>query len=141
MQFTDYIQVHLISSLADLLMYVFYSYLSTGSKYRSINYGFRIGYSTIPKIIRETVLVIWNVLSPKYLNFPTKNEFKKISNDYRKKTKFPNVLGAIDGKYQLFLFCSDHLNSLQFNLLFRKTLCHTSTAENRHTVSQPQKNV
>lgn len=42
---------------------------------------------------------ICQVLGPKYVSFPSKNEWAQISKKFYAKYQFPNTLGAIDGKH------------------------------------------
>lgn len=38
-------------------------------------------------------------MEPEYLKFPTKDEFRTISNEFYEKWNFPNCVGAMDGKH------------------------------------------
>ena len=39
-------------------------YLASGESQQSLSWSFRLGRTTVPKIVRETCEVIWKVLSP-----------------------------------------------------------------------------
>ncbi|XP_071574589.1 uncharacterized protein [Temnothorax nylanderi] len=74
-------------------------YLASGDTMASIAYAFRIGISTVSKIISETCEVLWNTLHESV--FPEINEenWLKIANDFETKWNFPHCIGAIDGKH------------------------------------------
>ena len=73
-------------------------YLATGDSQQSQAFNFRVGRSTVSKIVKQTCDVIWQKLSPDYLKCPsTTEEWKKISTDFFEDWNLPNVLGALDG--------------------------------------------
>ncbi|KAJ1525538.1 hypothetical protein ONE63_010343 [Megalurothrips usitatus] len=74
-------------------------HLSQGSTARLQHVIFRIGKSTILKIIHETTKAIWKALQPTVLKHPNKEEWKKIADDFMQMWQFPNCVGAIDGKH------------------------------------------
>ena len=75
-------------------------YLATGSSQVSLSFNFRVGHSTVCRIIRDTCTVLWEVLLPHYVKAPsTEEEWKGIATDFEKIWNFPNCIGAIDGKH------------------------------------------
>ncbi|XP_030757992.1 putative nuclease HARBI1 [Sitophilus oryzae] len=76
-----------------------FRFLATGDSYPSLSYSFRIGVTTICNIIRETTLIIWNVLHPRVLPIPSEQKLREISNGFLRKWSLPNCVGAIDGKH------------------------------------------
>lgn len=58
-----------------------------------------MGASTVGKIISETVIVLWNELQSEHMPVPTRDNFKKIAEDFYNIWNFPNCIGAIDGKH------------------------------------------
>ena len=75
-------------------------FLASGESQQSLSFSFRIGRSTISKILRETCDAIFCCLSEKYLKSPQSEEdWNKISEDYEKIWNLPHVVGAIDGKH------------------------------------------
>ncbi|VVD06155.1 unnamed protein product, partial [Leptidea sinapis] len=75
-------------------------YLASGCSFKQLHYNFRVGMSTISKIIKETCSVIWSVLSAEYLKLPnTEEEWKAIAEAFKTKANFPHCLGALDGKH------------------------------------------
>lgn len=65
----------------------------------SLSYLFRLGHSTVSKIISETTESIWNVLQPILLVPPSEEEWYKIAEGFANTWQFPNCIGAIDGKH------------------------------------------
>ncbi|KAL8610602.1 hypothetical protein ACOMHN_006321 [Nucella lapillus] len=43
-------------------------YLATGESFRSLSFSFRMGVTTIARIVWEVCAVLWSRLSPIYLN-------------------------------------------------------------------------
>lgn len=74
-------------------------YLAHGGSFLNLSWEFRVGQSTVSKVIRQTCLALWNVLAPIYLSVPKEKDWIKISNRFWEKWQFPNTLGAIDGKH------------------------------------------
>lgn len=61
---------------------------------------FRIGKSTLYKIIPEVCNAIWEVLQAVYLQCPQEGaEWKRIADEFYNIWDFPNCIGAIDGKH------------------------------------------
>lgn len=47
---------------------------------------------------------IWDELSPTYLKLPsTEQEWKKISEEFMEEWDHPHVLGALDGRFTIYL--------------------------------------
>lgn len=65
----------------------------------SLSYNFKVGESTVTKIIPETCLAIWNNLSSIYVSCPTPADFQNIATNFEKLWDMPNCVGAIDGKH------------------------------------------
>ena len=75
-------------------------YLATGSSQVSLSFDFRVGRSTVCRIIRDTCTVLWEVLQPHYVKAPSnEEEWKGIATDFEKIWNFPNCIGAIDEKH------------------------------------------
>ncbi|KAJ8938701.1 hypothetical protein NQ318_007989 [Aromia moschata] len=74
-------------------------FLATGDNTFSIASAYRLGRSTVSKIVNETTEVIWNILSPLVLPEPTLNKNKQIARRFGERWNFPHVIGAIDGKH------------------------------------------
>lgn len=67
--------------------------------FTALHFEFKIGKSTVGEIVRETCVVIWNVLRNEEMPEPTTEHWLEISNTFYSKTNFPNCLGAVDGKH------------------------------------------
>ena len=74
-------------------------FLASGDCMRSLSSAFRIGHSTVSKIVNETCRVMYEILAPTYLQLPDTNKWRQISNDFSKIWNFPNCVGAGDGKH------------------------------------------
>ena len=76
-------------------------YLVTGDSYVTIASSYRVGVTTVGRIIKETCTVIWQkLLEKEYIQAPnTKEEWLEISKGFEKEWNFPNCVGAIDGKH------------------------------------------
>ncbi|KAM5180620.1 uncharacterized protein ACMZJ9_001121 [Mantella aurantiaca] len=74
-------------------------FLSTGASYTALHYEFRIGKSTISTFVPETCKAMWNILVPIFMVMPNKDKWLEIADMFWDRTKFPNCLGAIDGKH------------------------------------------
>ena len=76
-------------------------YLASGDSHRSLSFSYRIGLTTVHRIISETCLALWKaLLEMKYLKAPNlPHEWMKIANEFERVWNFPNCCGAIDGKH------------------------------------------
>ena len=75
-------------------------YLVSGDSQQSHAFYFRLGRSTVCKIIKETTIAIWNVLQPIYLKSPSSSDqWKKLAAEFEQEWNFPNCIGALDGKH------------------------------------------
>jgi hypothetical protein len=73
--------------------------LATGSKFSQIAENFRIGKSTVPRIIEDVCDALWTVLQPLVMPELNENDWKKISKQFEEIWQFKNCVGAIDGKH------------------------------------------
>ena len=76
-----------------------FSYLSTGVSQQTIALSYRMGKSTVCKIISEITEAVYNVLQADYLKTPTKEKWSQIKEEFWKKWNFPNCCGALDDKH------------------------------------------
>ena len=76
-----------------------FRYLAKGDSHQTIAFSFRLGHSTVSKIVREVCGEIWNVLQPQYLAIPTTEMWKQAVKGFADLWGFPNCLGSIDGKH------------------------------------------
>nr|CAH7714787.1 unnamed protein product [Callosobruchus chinensis] len=73
-------------------------YLAHGGSFQTLSWEFRVGHSTVSKVILETRTVLWDVLQPIYLSTPTSDAWKNIAEEFLGRWNFPHTIGAIDGK-------------------------------------------
>ena len=76
--------------------------LASGNSQTSIAFEFRMGISTVNKIIAEVCSAIWLALQPIYLKPPTTEQWRKNADDFCKFWNMPYCCAAIDGKHSFF---------------------------------------
>lgn len=92
-----------------------YRFLATGETFRSLSFSFRMGRTSVARIIKETCYAIWKALQPDYVKMPkTEEEWKAISNGFLERWQLPNCCGSIDGKH-VTVQCPQNTGSLNFN--------------------------
>ncbi|KAK6188557.1 hypothetical protein SNE40_004712 [Patella caerulea] len=75
-------------------------HLASGSKYREMQYGWRVPHNTISLIVREVCEAIVHVYREEMLSPPeTPEQWQQITDDWLNRWNFPHVIGAIDGKH------------------------------------------
>uniref|UniRef100_A0A915E977 DDE Tnp4 domain-containing protein n=1 Tax=Ditylenchus dipsaci TaxID=166011 RepID=A0A915E977_9BILA len=90
-------------------------FLATGEAFRSLSFQFRLGISTVSKIVASTCCAIFNALKTDYLQVPaTEEEWIDIAAKFFSRWNCPNTLGAIDGKHVL-IKRPPHSGSLYYN--------------------------
>ena len=84
--------------------YVSNRYLASGMSQKDVAHYFRVGRSTVSGIIREVCDCLWQVLAPKEMGQPDQEQWRKISEEFKRRWDFPHCLG----KLQVFLnrYCS-----------------------------------
>ncbi|XP_060872557.1 uncharacterized protein LOC132946531 [Metopolophium dirhodum] len=92
-------------------------YLSTGTCFKALQFDFHVGKSTIAEIVRETCVIIWEILQPTEMPKPTSEQWLGIADRFYQSTNFPNCLGAIDGKH---LRCRNPINSGSYYFNYKK---------------------
>ncbi|KAM4038366.1 uncharacterized protein ACNLHF_016678 [Anomaloglossus baeobatrachus] len=73
--------------------------LATGESYASLHLQFRVGKTTISKIVRCTCTVIWQKLQPIVMPSPTEETWLQVAAGFQTVANFPNCIGAVDGKH------------------------------------------
>ncbi|XP_054755503.2 uncharacterized protein LOC129261469 [Lytechinus pictus] len=75
-------------------------HLASGTKYRSMSYGWRIPHNTIPLLIPEVCQAIIEEYKGEMMKCPTTpDEWRAISDQFIEKWNFPHTCGALDGKH------------------------------------------
>lgn len=59
----------------------------------------RMGKTTISKIVQSCCQILWSELVDDFMPVPTKEKLKECADNYYTRWKFPNCIGAIDGKH------------------------------------------
>lgn len=91
-----------------------FRYLATGISFRALSFSFRMGETTVNKIVREVCVAIKNIVMPLYIPKPSKDMWRNIEADFYLKWNFPNCLGAVDGKH-VHIFAPKNSGSTFFN--------------------------
>ncbi|XP_069588388.1 uncharacterized protein [Ranitomeya imitator] len=73
--------------------------LATGESFASLHLQFRVGKSTISKIVRRTCDVIWQKLQPIVMPSPIEETWRQVAAGFHTVANFPNCIGAVDGKH------------------------------------------
>jgi hypothetical protein len=74
-------------------------FLSSGTTQQSIAIEYRIGKSTMNKLVYDCCKAIWEGLKEEFVPVPDVKKWKDIAADFWRLWQFPNCLGAIDGKH------------------------------------------
>ncbi|KAL0868285.1 hypothetical protein ABMA27_007815 [Loxostege sticticalis] len=74
-------------------------FLATGDSFVSIAFSYRLGVSTVHKIVKEVCSAIIERLMSETMPVPTKEQWQKIAEEFWNTWNFPNCIGAIDGKH------------------------------------------
>jgi len=73
-----------------------------------------MGKSTAAAIIHQVCKVIWRKLKNIVMSQPTKEKWLEISKGFEQNAKFPNCIGALDGKH-IRLIHPQNAGSLYYN--------------------------
>lgn len=74
--------------------------MATGDSYQTIAYSYRIGKTTVGRIINEVTDAIWDCLKPLVLEeIKDEHKWRKIAENFQISCDFPHCVGAIDGKH------------------------------------------
>lgn len=88
--------------------------MATGCSFADLHYGYRLGKSTIIKIVEEVCKVLWSKLKAMCLPEITTEKWKEVEEGFMKSANFPNCIGAIDGKH-IEIIQPKHTGSLYYN--------------------------
>ncbi|KAI5725803.1 hypothetical protein M8J77_020358 [Diaphorina citri] len=89
-------------------------YLATGDSMVTISFSYRLGKSTVGKIIHECCEAIIQKLFSQMMPPPGPEDWKKIGKKFEDMWNFPNCLGALDGKH-VVIQAPCNSGSLYFN--------------------------
>lgn len=75
-------------------------FLATGDSYRTIADSYRVGASTVGRIVVQVCKAIWDELVSEYMQEPTTaDDWRGIADGFQRRWNFPNCVGSIDGKH------------------------------------------
>jgi len=76
-----------------------FRYLGSGSDQIDLHLTYRLGHTTIEKILRKVCNALWDCLREESFPEFTENRWREIAEGFQKYCQFPNCIGAIDGKH------------------------------------------
>ena len=91
----------------------FLRYLATGDSFRAIAFSYRVGTSSVCRIVREVASALWTALV-EVMPVPTREDWSTIAEQFEWRWNFPNCIGAIDGKH-VVIQAPSNSGSLYFN--------------------------
>ncbi|CAH1995737.1 unnamed protein product [Acanthoscelides obtectus] len=74
-------------------------YLASGCSFTDLYYSYRLGISTISKIVREVCDILWSCLVEECIPKLTKERFESVAAGFEKRANFFHCIGAVDGKH------------------------------------------
>ena len=75
-------------------------FLVSGDSQKSLSFTFRIGTTTVSSIIKETCIVLKEVLTNKFVKPPRcETDWLEIARDFEEIWNLPNVVDALDEKH------------------------------------------
>lgn len=76
-----------------------FRYLGSGCNQLDLHLTYRIGHTTVGRILRKVCKVIWDTIREESFPQFTETRWKEIAERFQETCHFPNCLGAIDGKH------------------------------------------
>ena len=76
-----------------------YRYLAHGGTQKVVASAFRLGFSTVGKIIGEVCEAIWTNMRLEFMPEMTPAKWKAAASKFEEKWHFPHCVGSIDGKH------------------------------------------
>ena len=106
-------------------------FLATGDSYRTIASSFRVGISTVSKIIPQVVTVIWESSVQEFMPVPGAVEWRSIAEEFKERWNFPLCCGAVDGKH-IQMKAPSNSGSLYFNYKLHHSLVLLAVVDARY---------
>lgn len=100
---------------------IHFRFFATRDSYSTIGHSFRVGFSTVSKIVVEVSEAIIKIMGPMFLPEPTTSIWKESSSGFYEKWQFPNCIGSIDGKH-VTIKCPDNSGTRNFCYLKKFSL-------------------
>ncbi|XP_060932360.1 putative nuclease HARBI1 [Limanda limanda] len=72
--------------------------LASGHSQRSVANSYKLGVSTVSRIVSEMCLAIWKALEEDYVSLPKGTGWTDIAQDFWRLWNFPNCVGCIDDR-------------------------------------------
>jgi hypothetical protein len=92
-----------------------FRFLATGETYASLAVQYRVGLSSISKLVPEVCQALWETLQPVVMPMPQNaQDWEKIAIDFMNRWDYPNCIGAVDGKH-IVIRAPGNSGSLYFN--------------------------
>ncbi|KAK0394078.1 hypothetical protein QR680_000557 [Steinernema hermaphroditum] len=85
--------------VAEHMLVVTLRYLATGNSFHSLHFAFRMGVSTVSKVVKKTCDALHKALKNNIGLPKSPNGWLELSEAFEREWNFPLVLGAIDGKH------------------------------------------
>jgi len=82
--------------------------------FRALAFSFRMGDTTVGRILKETVEILWEELHPLHMPLPTTESLKNNANEFENIWNFPHVVGCLDGKH-IRTVCPTNSGAMFFN--------------------------
>ena len=77
----------------------FYRYLAHGGTQKVVASAFRLGFTTVGKIIGQVCDAIWRNMREECMPEMTPDKWKVAAAKFEEKWNFPHCVGSIDGKH------------------------------------------
>ncbi|XP_031350493.1 protein ALP1-like [Photinus pyralis] len=110
----EYNNLHTNPILAEERLVLTLRYLATGSSFRTLAFSFRMGASTVSKIVYQVCNILWTTLQPIHMRAPTTSYFLCAAEEFERLWDFPNCIGSLDGKH-VRIKCPAHSGSMFYN--------------------------
>ena len=73
--------------------------MATGDSFRTLSARFRVGVSTVHNILVEICTAIWDILHPKVMPEPIRDDWIRIEQEFAERWNFLNCIGSLDSKH------------------------------------------
>ena len=103
-----------------MLVSICFGYPSIGMSFRALAFSFQMGDTTVGRMVKETVEILWEELHTLHMPLPTTKSLKKTKINLRMSGNFlmSLVVWMADGKHIRIACPTDWCNVLQLNVLF-----------------------